>query len=155
MKVGPHPLPLSVPEFNRLALKLQDDAARAAALVLYGLLNAEERPPLAAELVLLRFARTTPAVRQTTRRFVVDGNLRATRCAASFVIGARPPGYRYDSNAVAFWVRADGGGSARRGLRLCSAAVGCVALDFVRDADRGWVVTDLTPLVKACGTLKK
>lgn len=160
-KIGPHPLPLSVPEFNRLAAQLQNDAKSAATLVLFALLNAAEAPELAGELGSLRLTTQDKTTQDRFRRFVSKENVLAARCAASFVAGAPAPSYRYTSNAVAFWTRAGANpkaatpAAAKQSVALCSSALGCISLDLVRDSDNGWLIVSPTPLTDACKKLQK
>lgn len=157
-KIGPHALPLSVPEFNRLALRLQGQPETAASLILFGLLNADERPPLASELVLARMTETAKAHREAVATLIREDPAKTAKCAASFVDGTSPPYGRFDSNAIVFWSRpglpSGKAKTGRRQVRLCSGAFGCVQLTLVPDTDRGWLASDLTPLIDACRRLK-
>ncbi len=160
-RIGPHPVPLSVPEFNRLAAQIQNDAKSAATLILFALLNAAEAPQLAGELGSLRLTTRDKATQDRFRRFVLTENTLAARCAASFVAGTLPPSYRYRSNAVAFWARtgakpnATPPGAATQSVALCSSALGCISLDLVRDSDNGWLIQSPAPLTDACKKLQK
>lgn len=155
MRIGPHPLPVSIPEFNRLSARLQSATETAVVLILYAMLMADEMPALASEAVALRISEKQAGAQTTASKFVTERNNLAAKCAATFVIGAKPPDFRFDVNAVAFAVRRGPLSNAKkRKGTLCSGAVGCITFDLEKDADRGWRATTISPLIDACKQLK-
>lgn len=146
------PLPVSVPEFERVANAIGTSKKGGAVLFLLALQVGLDEPRLSerffGERLAGRYARDnrlTQVGRQALQGLLDNGN-----CVRGLVHGSRPDAPRaYDSQSVSFTLHDPVPSGDRIGV--CSRTLSqCVTIRLVKGRDGHWRVNDFSALFRAC-----